>query len=195
MLTVAIRNLELLTETDYMKKIKGGAIVSEIFEKLKSKSNGSLLPDRNIFIYSAHDVTLVNTMRALNISDQTSRKPDYAATLAFELHQGLLENRPSEYSVKVCKLLTLCPALNFIYICLVYDSFSCFRYSIIKIVASRIQSKYIFHHVASIVRSTNLRVLLNLFMSKTMMKFARSDVDSYFIMYLFTFVTFFIDLN
>lgn len=190
MLTVAIRNLELLTETDYMKKIKGGAIVSEIFEKLKSKSNGSLLPDRNIFIYSAHDVTLVNTMRALNISDQTSRKPDYAATLAFELHQGLLENRPSEYSVKVCKLLTLCPALNFI-----YKPFSFSRYSIIKIVASRIQSKYIFHHVASIVRSMNSRVLLNLFMSKTMMKFARSDVDSYFIMYLFMFVTFFIGLN
>lgn len=64
------------------------------------KVAGNLSPNRNVFIYSGHDVTLVNVMRALNISDQTSRKPDYAATLAFELHQGAVKERPNDFSLK-----------------------------------------------------------------------------------------------
>lgn len=50
------------------------------------KTTESLKPDRSTFIYSGHDVTLVNVMRALQIIEQTSKKPDYGATLAIELH-------------------------------------------------------------------------------------------------------------
>lgn len=90
-----------------VSRIIAGVLVSDIFKKFSQKSKGLLKPDRNVFIYSAHDLTLISAMRALNISDQTSRKPDYAATLAFELHQGLTENNPDEFSVKVHLMLSM----------------------------------------------------------------------------------------
>lgn len=101
LLALAERNLALLTETIFMMKVKGGALVSDILKKFEQKVTQNLMPDRNLLIYSAHDVTLVNVMRALNISTQTSRKPDYGATLVFELHQGLIDSRPEEFSIKV----------------------------------------------------------------------------------------------
>lgn len=65
------------------------------------KKAGQLKPDRNLFVYSGHDVTLVNVMRALNVISQTSRKPDFAATMTFELHSNAeLEN---DLEVKVIK--------------------------------------------------------------------------------------------
>lgn len=60
---------------------------------MTKKKNNQLKPDRRLFIYSGHDVTLVNVMRALDIIPQTTRKPDYAAALYFELHQNpILDN-------------------------------------------------------------------------------------------------------
>lgn len=55
--------------------------------------------ERRLFIYSGHDVTLINTMRALDIVSQTSRKPDYGAALHFELHQN--PNFDNDLEVKV----------------------------------------------------------------------------------------------
>lgn len=52
------------------------------------KKTKTLNPDRTLFIYSGHDVTLVNVMRTLNIIDQTSKKPDFASAIYFELHQN-----------------------------------------------------------------------------------------------------------
>lgn len=48
-----------------------------------------LVPDRSIFLYSGHDVTLVNLMRALEIIDHTSGKPDFGAAIVFELHHSV----------------------------------------------------------------------------------------------------------
>ncbi|XP_030371776.1 lysosomal acid phosphatase-like [Scaptodrosophila lebanonensis] len=48
----------------------------------------NLNPDRKIFLYAGHDVTMVNVMNSLNILDQTANLPDYAAALAFELHHS-----------------------------------------------------------------------------------------------------------
>lgn len=66
-----------------------GALVTDIVNKMVKKDANSLKPDRSMFLYSGHDVTLVNVMRALRIIDQTSGKPDYGATLAFELHHDV----------------------------------------------------------------------------------------------------------
>lgn len=88
MLPLAARNLELLTETPFMKKIKGGALVTEILDQMLKKRSGLLHPERSLFIYSGHDVTLVNVMRAVGVIDETSNKPDYGATLVFELHHS-----------------------------------------------------------------------------------------------------------
>uniref|UniRef100_A0A182VPN0 Acid phosphatase n=1 Tax=Anopheles minimus TaxID=112268 RepID=A0A182VPN0_9DIPT len=89
MLPIAERSLALITELPLMKKIKGGAIVAELLDNAIRRRSGILIPERNIFIYSGHDVTLVNFMRALNVIDQTTGKPDFSATIAFELHHSI----------------------------------------------------------------------------------------------------------
>lgn len=71
------------------------------------KRNQLLEPNRNIFIYSGHDITLVSLMRALNIIDQTANKPDYAATLVFEMHNSITYE--DDFEVKVCNLLDIFP--------------------------------------------------------------------------------------
>ncbi|XP_063706342.1 venom acid phosphatase Acph-1 [Culicoides brevitarsis] len=90
MYPATLRSYTLFTETPYMKKIKGGALFTDILDKMIKKRNGLLSPNRSIFIYSGHDVTLVNIMHAMGILEETSRKPDYAATLVIELHHSYL---------------------------------------------------------------------------------------------------------
>ncbi|XP_053670958.1 lysosomal acid phosphatase [Anopheles nili] len=99
MLPIAERSLSLITELPLMKKIKGGAIVGELLENAVRRRAGILVPERNIFIYSGHDVTLVNLMRALNVIDQTTGKPDFSATIVFELHHSITFD--DDFEVKI----------------------------------------------------------------------------------------------
>ncbi|XP_055630394.1 lysosomal acid phosphatase isoform X2 [Toxorhynchites rutilus septentrionalis] len=89
LLPLAERSLSLFTETPLMKKIKGGTIISELLDNMVRKRAGILMPERSIFVYSGHDVTLVNLMRALNIIDQSTGKPDFSAAIVFELHYSI----------------------------------------------------------------------------------------------------------
>lgn len=69
---------------------------------MESKENGSLKPNRKLYVFSGHDVSLVNIMEAMNISAQTTDKPDFGATLYFELHRS---TSSSQLEVKVsCRL-------------------------------------------------------------------------------------------
>uniref|UniRef100_A0A182NN07 MADF domain-containing protein n=1 Tax=Anopheles dirus TaxID=7168 RepID=A0A182NN07_9DIPT len=99
MLPIAERSLALITELPLMKKIKGGAIVGELLDNAIRRRSGILIPERNIFIYSGHDVTLVNLMRALNVIEQTSGKPDFSATIVFELHHSITFD--DDFEVKI----------------------------------------------------------------------------------------------
>uniref|UniRef100_A0A182VBG9 FHA domain-containing protein n=1 Tax=Anopheles merus TaxID=30066 RepID=A0A182VBG9_ANOME len=99
MLPIAERSLALITELPLMKKIKGGAIVAELLDNAIRRRSGILIPERNIFIYSGHDVTLVNFMRALNIIDQTTGKPDFSAAIVFELHHSITFD--DDFEVKI----------------------------------------------------------------------------------------------
>lgn len=56
-------------------------------------------PLRKLYLYSGHDVTLVNVMRALDIIAQTTKKPDYSSALHFELHRN--PNIVNDFEVKV----------------------------------------------------------------------------------------------
>lgn len=87
---VSARSQALFTETAFMKRIKGGPLITKIVGDMDLKRNGDLT--QNMTFYSAHDVTLTNVMRALEIQNQTSILPEYGAALIFELH------RPREIS-------------------------------------------------------------------------------------------------
>lgn len=121
MLTVAERMLTLLTETLYMKIVKAGPLLTDILSQMAKKRKGELQDtnsaasnaiedilniqyqdksaDRSIALYSGHDITLISLLRALNLTEQTSSKPDYGAALGIELHQG--NNDQNDHEVKV----------------------------------------------------------------------------------------------
>ncbi|XP_055306002.1 lysosomal acid phosphatase-like isoform X2 [Sitodiplosis mosellana] len=92
LLSLAERTMAVVTENDYMKKIKG-------VNRMTLKSDNQLKPDRKLFIYSGHDTTLINVMRALNITSQTTNKPDFASSLHFEMHHN--PNDKDEFEVKI----------------------------------------------------------------------------------------------
>lgn len=117
MLAVRIRSFELITETPYMKRIRGGPLVTEIFHQMIAKQNGDL--PRKIMIFSAHDKTLVSAMNALGVYNQTEPLPDFGATLVFELYCGYYYKECIvNVSVILCKKFCVRVHLNiFLFIC------------------------------------------------------------------------------
>lgn len=108
--SLAARSYSLYTESNLMKKVKGGAFLAEIIKKMENKRRKNLNPDRKIFLYSGHDITLVNIMNTLNILDQTDILPSYASALSFELHHSSLFK--DDFEVKVNpEVLILCTLL------------------------------------------------------------------------------------
>lgn len=85
-LSLSARSQALLTETQYMKRIKGGPLISQICEEMLLKQENN--ETRNLFFYSGHDLTLTNVMRALEVQDQTSPTPLYGAAFIFELRRA-----------------------------------------------------------------------------------------------------------
>lgn len=99
LLPLAEKSYTVFTHTDGMKQIRGGAFIGEVYGHMQSKANKSLKPDRNIFFYSGHDVTLVNVMNSMRILDQTSTLPDFASALVFELHEFL--DSPGQFEIRI----------------------------------------------------------------------------------------------
>lgn len=58
---------------------------------------------RKSYFYSAHDITIVNVLRTMGFTNELF-KPDYGATLIFELH---LTNNGANQEVKVWSLVLL----------------------------------------------------------------------------------------
>lgn len=94
-------NLGIFIATAHMKKIRGRPFIADIINKMTKKAEGSLEPNRNIYVYSGHDTTLVAAMSSLEIIDETSNFPDYGATLAVELHKY---DNTSDHKVKAILL-------------------------------------------------------------------------------------------
>lgn len=81
---VRVRQFRLSTETDYMKRIKGGPLVTDIHDKMLQFQNGSSAV--NLITYAAHDSTISNVLTSMHIVGQTNPLVAYGALLAFELY-------------------------------------------------------------------------------------------------------------
>lgn len=55
--------------TNETLKAKAGFLLREIFDRFKEKALSLLKPDYTLWLYSAHDNTLINTLSALGIFD------------------------------------------------------------------------------------------------------------------------------
>ncbi|XP_055594300.1 lysosomal acid phosphatase-like isoform X1 [Uranotaenia lowii] len=75
--------------TDELKKIRGGAILKDLVEKLKAKRDGTLSPNRSLFFYSAHDAALSNLCNTLGLESLVKKRAEYGATVVFELYETL----------------------------------------------------------------------------------------------------------
>lgn len=74
----------IYTYTSFMKLVKGAPLVTKIVNQmLKAQSGRS---SRTVRIYSGHDLTLLSVIRLLDLTNETTRLPNYGATLSFELH-------------------------------------------------------------------------------------------------------------
>ncbi|XP_056646444.1 testicular acid phosphatase homolog [Diorhabda sublineata] len=78
------RNLALYSETQFMKKVKGGMFLNNAIKCMENRLKGS--DETLLYLYSVHDLTLVHILRSLELVD--SIKPDFGATLVFELYEN-----------------------------------------------------------------------------------------------------------
>lgn len=52
-----------------MKKLKTGYFLKEMLNHFKAKISSTLKPDRSLWIYSAHDATIISILNGLNVYD------------------------------------------------------------------------------------------------------------------------------
>lgn len=55
------------TATTEMKKLKSGYLLKEMLDHCTNKSQGTLSPDRSIWMYFAHDHTINNFLHTLDL--------------------------------------------------------------------------------------------------------------------------------
>ncbi|XP_063241774.1 prostatic acid phosphatase-like [Bacillus rossius redtenbacheri] len=84
-----LKNLHLFDEfitaagTTELQRLSAGPMLKEIIENMQRKINGTLNPDRSLYVYSAHDSTIVNTLQALKVFNGIL--VPYASTVLTEL--------------------------------------------------------------------------------------------------------------
>jgi lysosomal acid phosphatase len=76
------------TYTKVLARLKMGPLLKEILTHYHNKTKGHLNPNRNLFIYSAHDTTVANMLNTLGVFESLGyHNPPYTATVLFELRE------------------------------------------------------------------------------------------------------------
>lgn len=55
------------TGTAELARIKGGFLIKEMLERFSQKINSTLKPNRSLWLYSAHDLVIVNMLNTLGL--------------------------------------------------------------------------------------------------------------------------------
>lgn len=80
---IAARSLAIFTSNNLQKRLRGGPFLKTIMESMHAFTNGK--DARRAYLYSVHDVTMVNLLRTMGFTNEYF-KPEYSATLIFQLH-------------------------------------------------------------------------------------------------------------
>ncbi|XP_055643791.1 testicular acid phosphatase homolog [Toxorhynchites rutilus septentrionalis] len=73
----------LPTSTILMKRLRGGPLLKEILNRFQQKINKTLQPDRSLWIYSGHDITILSLLDGLGVLK--THVPSFAACVMIEL--------------------------------------------------------------------------------------------------------------
>ncbi|XP_014485430.1 PREDICTED: lysosomal acid phosphatase-like [Dinoponera quadriceps] len=95
---IAARSLAIFTDNIIQKRLQGGPLVKEILQHMEETKIGP--QPKRAYFYSAHDITIVNTMRTMGFTSKLL-KPDYGAALILELH--LADNGNQEVKILYLK--------------------------------------------------------------------------------------------
>ncbi|XP_015118946.1 prostatic acid phosphatase isoform X2 [Diachasma alloeum] len=79
---IAARSLAIFTSNTLQRRLRGGPLLKEVLDNMMRARYDQ--HERKLYLYSAHDITLVNVMRAMGFTEELL-KPDYGAALIFEL--------------------------------------------------------------------------------------------------------------
>lgn len=58
---------QIFTQTPEMKKLKSGFLLKEILDRFSNKTKSILSPDRSLWLYFAHDITITNMLNSLGL--------------------------------------------------------------------------------------------------------------------------------
>lgn len=64
---IATFDFKTYTDTPQLARLKSGFLLKEILEHFSQKANSTLEPNRLLWIYSAHDITITNMLNSLGL--------------------------------------------------------------------------------------------------------------------------------
>lgn len=95
------------TFTKEMSRLRIGFLIKEMFEHFAQKINGTLQPNRSLFIYSAHEITIANVLNGLGmfeVSSSCSYMSDIFLNGVFGI-ESYLKNGRKKCS-RTCRIIT-----------------------------------------------------------------------------------------
>lgn len=66
---MAFHAFQLNTITPELARLKTGFLLRDILNRFEQKITGKLTPDRSLWIYSAHDITVANVLNSIGLFD------------------------------------------------------------------------------------------------------------------------------
>ncbi|XP_014279966.1 prostatic acid phosphatase [Halyomorpha halys] len=83
------------TSTTILKRLRGGPLLKDIITHMKLKRNGTLDPNRNLWLYSAHDDNVAALLNTMGVFEH--HMPPFVATVMIDLRK----NAKNEFFVEV----------------------------------------------------------------------------------------------
>ncbi|GLV43365.1 Acid phosphatase 1 [Carabus blaptoides fortunei] len=80
-------SFEIDCYTSTMQRLKVGLLMNEVFTRMQNKTKKLLVPDRKMWIYSAHDTTVANVLMALGAFEPHC--PPYRSMILLELRHSV----------------------------------------------------------------------------------------------------------
>ncbi|XP_055637636.1 prostatic acid phosphatase-like [Toxorhynchites rutilus septentrionalis] len=82
---ISARAYAMETNTTPLARFKVGPLIKELLTRFEKKLHKKLTPNRSLWVYSVHDITIVNLLNGLRLFDL--HNPPFAACLMLELRQ------------------------------------------------------------------------------------------------------------
>ncbi|XP_031627157.1 lysosomal acid phosphatase-like [Contarinia nasturtii] len=83
--SIAFFKYQMKTSTKELARLWSGFLIKEMFERFAQKINSTLEPNRSLWIYSAHDSTIISLLNSLGVVEP--HKPPFASSVHLELYK------------------------------------------------------------------------------------------------------------